>query len=154
MWPNHWWRKLHQHSFHGTHQWGTIANQVASNSLHSIMAEARKWGNHFQTSSCHFLLVHLWWSVCDFSLMDVYHLLPGRSSLYDNHVIYDGYAYWFKHNGKSKTLSPLSPLITHRIKLRKGSKSSLFIRETRAECNTSKCKPQLALLMVKSNTNE
>jgi len=71
-------------------------------------------------------------------------------------VIDDGNAniYLLKQNGKSLTSAPLPPTHTHKIKLGKGSKSTLCMRKTRVKCTTSESKPQIALLIVKPNINE
>jgi len=83
--------------------------------------------------------------------MDAWHLLLSRPWLYDSHVIYVGYAhtYSLKHNGKSLTLAPLSPLKSHKAKPGKGRKKSPYKSETQEECATIKSKLRFALLMVK-----
>jgi len=49
---------------------------------------------------------------------------------------------------------PFTPTKSLEITSRKKSEESLYKSETQDECTTSKSKPQFALLIVKSNTNE
>ena len=88
--------------------------------------------------------------------MDAYHLLLGRPWLYDNHVIYNGYAntYSLKHNEKNITLAPLPPPEPHKAKSGKESEKIPRKSETREECATSKSKRRITLLMVNLNTSE
>ena len=118
------------------------------------MVKTKQWGNFFEASS-YFILISAYCGevLCDILPMDAPSLLLSRPWMFDNHVIYDGYAntYSLKHNGKSITLAPL-PL--PKPKPGKGSKKSPHKSETSKECATSKRKPRNALLMVKPNISE
>ena len=59
-----------------------------------------------------------------------------------------------KHNGQVLALAPLSPFIDNKTKLRKGSKSSCFVRETHVENVTGESMLRVALLMVNLNASE
>jgi len=69
-----------------------------------------------------------------FDIVPMYacHLLLGRPWLYDNHLIYNGYAntYSLRHNGHSLVLAHLPLPRPHRIILGKGHKESLYMRQT------------------------
>ena len=88
--------------------------------------------------------------------MEACHLLLSRPQLYDNHVIYDGYAntYSLKHNGKSRTLAPLPTREPHKAKSSKGSKKIPHNSEGWEERTTSKSKPRITILMVNPNTSK
>jgi len=84
--------------------------------------------------------------------MDACHLLLSRPRLFDNHVIYDGHAntYSPNHNRFSHTLTRLPPLKPLIIKPGKGREKRRYKIETQDESATSKSKPQISLLIVKS----
>jgi len=92
--------------------------------------------------------------LCHVLPMHACHLLLGRPWLPDNPVIYDGYAntYSLMHKGCNFTLTCL--FLSNRliVNIRKGRGKSLHQSKTRDECDTSKSKPQISLLMFKPNT--
>jgi len=58
--------------------------------------------------------------------MDAYHMLLGRSWLYDHRVMHNGYlnTYSFTKDGKKITLAPLLPSKLHEIKPQNKSNNS------------------------------
>ena len=81
--------------------------------------------------------------ICDVLPMDACHLLLERPWLYDNDIIYDGYAntYSLNHNVKNPTSAPLPPPKPHKAKLRKKNKKTPHKNKTREECATTKSNP-------------
>ena len=121
------------------------------------MAQTRKRGNRFQASAyCIFGGPYYGEVLCDVLPMDAYHLLFGRTWLFDNHVIHDRHAntYAFKYMGHNLTLTPLPAPKIFKYKSGKGSEKSLFMSETRVERAISKSKPLFTLIMAESNKSE